>query len=283
MNFKQYCRYICKKSGSTFVATFCFFKKEKRENLEAFYAFCRLVDDCVDEAQNTEEAANALQFWKDEIPLLYQQHPRHPVSKALLPIIQKLQIPERYFEEIVLGCEMDLHKKEYETYSELDLYCYRVASSVGLILLYLFNAPRSNTLEKGGIALGKALQLTNILRDILEDLKRGRVYFPKEEMTRFQIRGEDFSWYPENPSLNFFDFLYFQIDRAKSFFNEAWENFPRSKKERRPLFAAMLMGRFYEKLLFKIEKDPLEIFSKRITLSKMEKLKIFFREFRIFL
>jgi len=173
----------------------------------------------------------------------------------------------------VSGCETDLNKKTYETFEELEKYCFRVASCVGLVSLRIFGVPPSQSLENGAVALGKALQITNILRDIATDLGRGRIYLPQEDLKQFWVSIADLSGNPKD-DLNLIDLLYFEMERARAFYKEAWDSFPKRGKIRRQLIAAFLMGRIYEALLGKISRDPLAVFKGKVALSTPEKLRI---------
>ena len=278
MNLQQTCHNICKKSGSNFVYSFYLLGSRKRHALEAFYAFCRLVDDAVDLAPNETEAQKNLLFWQNEVKTIYAGAPTYPVSKILKGVVQEYDIPKKYLEEIVAGCEMDLFKKSYATFEELDLYCYRVASCVGLVCIRIFGAPLTRELEEASVALGKALQLTNILRDVAGDMGRGRVYIPKEDLSRFGVLISDLGGgNPDN--LNLIDLLYFEIERTKKFYATAWTGFPKEKKERRKLMAAIVMGKFYEAILNKIVKDPMAIFKGKVGLTRTEKINITLRTF----
>lgn len=273
---QQTCHQICKKSGSTFIYSFYLLGAKKRHALEAFYAFCRLVDDAVDLAPNENEAKKNLQFWRSEVETIYAGAPTHPVSKVLKEAVAVFNIPKKYLEEIVVGCEMDLVKKRYETFAELDLYCYRVASCVGLVCIRIFGAPLTDRLEQGSIALGKALQLTNIIRDVVTDLGQGRVYIPAEDLKQFGVSLSDLGG-ANSENLNLIDLLYFEIERAKKFYATAWSQFPTEKKERRQLMAAIVMGKFYEAILNKIAKDPMAIFKGKVGLTKTKKINITLR------
>lgn len=277
MNPQVYCRQVCKKSKSNFVTTFYFFGKQRRQALQAFYAFCRLVDDAVDQAPSFEEASAALQFWKAEVGRLYEEKPSHLVTQALLPAVRGFQIPKKYLDEIIAGCEMDLTQKTYATFEELERYCYRVASCVGLVCLNLFGVTVTENVQRGAVALGKALQITNILRDISSDFKRGRIYLPTEDLQRFSVAPEDLAGNPGD-AMNLVELIYFEMDRVRGFFKGAWGNFPPFGKEKRRMLAATLMGKFYEAILKKISRDPTRIFKEKISLSLGEKLKITFRE-----
>lgn len=277
MTPQQYSHQICKKSGSSFFYSFYLLPKEKRNALEAFYAFCRLADDAVDLAPNPKEAKEDLQFWKEEIDHLYQGKFRHPVTRALSPAVKNYQIPRIYFDEIILGCEMDLEKKNYADFKELETYCYRVASCVGLVCLHIFGVERTKKTMEAGASLGKALQLTNILRDIATDLQRGRIYLPQEDLQKFGVSAKDLSeGFRKNVHL--LELLDFEIGRTRHFYKEAWQNFPKENNEIRKLLPARLMGRFYEHLLDQISRDPIIVFEKKVCLSLMEKIEIAFKE-----
>lgn len=245
--------------------------------MEAFYAFCRKVDDAVDAEADKERGAEAIRFWKEEVESIYHGTPKDSVSQALKEAVFDFQIPQKYLDEIVAGCEMDLHKQTYATFAELEDYCFKVASCVGLVCLHIFGVALTVQTQHAAVSLGKALQLTNILRDIASDLKRGRIYLPEEDLKKFNVTRQDLEK-GEKENLNLLDLIYFEIERAENFFAEAWEYFPKEKKERRKLLAAFLMGRFYETLLDKIERDPLQIFQTKVRLSKNEKLGIALRE-----
>lgn len=273
MTPQQYCKRVCKRSGSNFVLTFYLLGAKKRRAMEAFYAFCREVDDAVDEAPNEQKAKENIRFWKEEVPLLYQGKPRHLVTQAIKPILSNFQIPQEYLSEIVLGCEMDISHKTYATFAELERYCYRVASCVGLASLIICGVPLTPRTKEAGIALGKALQITNILRDIRSDLGRGRLYLPQEDLEQCGVAINDLNGRNPNP-LNLMEFFYHEIERAQNFFKEAWKKFPASKKERRKILAPLLMGKIYEAILDKISRDPMRVFQEKIKLSGLEKLEI---------
>lgn len=273
MTPQDYCRRVCKKSGSNFVFSFYLFGRRRRQALEAFYAFCRKVDDAVDLAETPDKAIRQIAFWKEEVGRLANGIPEHPVGLALKPLVEAYDIPLQYLQEIVAGCEMDVTKKSYETFAELETYCYRVASCVGLVCLRLFGVSPTHPAEQAAMALGKALQLTNILRDIVTDLRRERIYIPREDLDRFSIRPADLA-NPDPANLNLFDLLYFEIERATGFYQAAWNLFPKRGKERRRLAAAFSMGRSYETLLDKIAQNPLRVFEEKVCLSGLEKLKI---------
>lgn len=273
---QAYCRQVCRDSHSNFVKTFYFMPPHRRRGFEAVYAFCRLVDDAVDEATSPDEAGTALSQWRQEVSDVYQGTAKHPVGQALEPVVRRFQIPREHFDAIMDGCEADILPKQYQTFAELKDYCYRVASCVGLIALHLFEAELDEQTQSAAIDLGIAVQLTNILRDIASDLKLDRVYLPLEDLTRFGLTSRELI--PHNgSSQKIGQLLHYEIGRAKNYYHDAWAAFPKGGKEARPLMAAAMMGRIYEGILEKIEKDPLQIYQERIGLSRWKKLSIMTR------
>ena len=270
MTPQQYCHDICKKSGSNFVRTFYLLERKKRHALEAFYAFCRVVDDIVDESADVTKAREGLQHWRDEIGRLFEGKTEERIGLALFPAIQKYKIPREYFDEILTGCETDLTQRRYETFEALEAYCYRVASCVGLVSLHIFGLELTPQTKAAGIALGKALQLTNILREISSDLRLDRIYLPQDELREYDITENNL----KNSNLkneNMLEFLYHQINRAQHFYALAWNGFPTDKKSQRRLLAARLMGKLYQKILSKIARDPLRTFHQKVRLNGLEK------------
>lgn len=245
--------------------------------MEAFYAFCREVDDAVDEAPSEQKAKENIRFWKEEVPLLYQGKPRHLVTQAIKLILSDFQIPQEFLSEIVLGCEMDISHKTYATFAELERYCYRVASCVGLVSLIICGVPLTPRAKEAGIALGKALQITNILRDIVSDLGRSRLYLPQEDLEQCGVAIQDLR-VNNLDNLNLLELLYHETERAQNFYQEAWKKFPTSKRERRKILAPLLMGKIYEALLDKISRSPMRVFQEKVSLSGLEKLEIVGKE-----
>ena len=276
MNSQRYCRKVCKKSGSNFVYSFYLLPKKRRLALEAFYAFCRLVDDVVDSDQPPAKAAQALTQWRQEVENIYAGKPNHPVGLALAPVVKSFKVPKKYFLEIISGCETDLTQKQFDTFVETDQYCYRVAACVGLVCLHLFEVDLTEATVQAGIALGKALQWTNIVRDIASDLSLGRIYLPQEDLNRFGVALADLQSPTEN-SLALLDLIYFQIKRARAYYAQAWESFPSDKKQKKRLIAAFLMGKIYERLLDKVARNPLQVFAGKVSVSGEEKLAIAFK------
>ncbi|MBI4211126.1 MAG: squalene/phytoene synthase family protein [Deltaproteobacteria bacterium] len=256
MNPQSYCENICKQSGSNFLYAALFLKPEQRQALHAFYAFCTTVDDAVDSPDSKDRAREYLAFWRLELDRMYVSEPEHQIGLALAPVLKSYGVPKTYLEEIINGCAMDLEKSTYANLSELELYCYRVASCVGLVCLYFFGIAATEQNQKAAIALGKALQITNILRDIKEDAERGRVYLPKGDTN-----------------------LETYIAIARDYFQKAKSLLPVDRPEKRKWFPALLMGGAYEALLNEIAKDPSKVYEWRIAISKLKKMWITLRTF----
>lgn len=257
---------------SNFYFSFFSLPEPKREAIETIYAFCRYTDDIVDEENaDTKEKHRRLRQLTAELRLSLSGSSNYPVLNRLGSIIRRFDIPVVHFQNLLKGMEMDLHKSRYETFKELEEYCYRVASTVGLICAEVFGYHHEATKEYA-INLGKALQLTNILRDIKADAKRGRIYLPKEDMSRFGYSEEELlaSVYNER----FIELMQFECDRAHAYFKKAKTYLAEDDK---PLFtAARTMGNIYYLLLRRIRAANYDVFSKRIRLGSPAKLLVAF-------
>ena len=260
-------RLVTKGSGSNFYYAFLFLPKPKREAIYAIYAFCRLSDDLVDEAKAGGDPTTALNRWRKELDVYFQDSVGHPVIVAAGQAARRFNIPRTYFEELLNGMEMDLTRTRYATFDELYSYCYRVASVVGLICIEIFGYTNPRTKEYAE-RLGIAFQLTNILRDLAVDALRGRIYLPLDELKRFG--------YPEEALLAgvyneaFVELMQFQCKRAKDFYVAASAAMPR--EDRRSLLAAEIMRAIYCRLLLKIEQQRYNVFRANIAFPKSHKL-----------
>lgn len=277
MDPQRTCRTICRQSRSNFVKTFYLLPRHRRHGFEAFYAFCRLVDDAVDEAVDNEQARRGLHEWRTELERIQAGQAQHPVARALDPAIRRFDIPLQLLEEIICGCEMDLEQTTYQSFEDLKQYCYRVASCVGLVSLYLFEADISEQTRQAAIDLGMAVQLTNILRDLKSDHERGRLYLPQEDLRLFNVSHQDIeetlrNTAIENPAL--VELIKFELARARSYYLKAWDGFPSQRQSRRPLLTATLMGKIYEQLLDMIAEEPSRIFREKVALSSWHKFKV---------
>ena len=271
----QHSRAITRKSASNLALAFVLLPKPKRDAMSALYAFCREVDDVADEdSVPAEQRREELSRWRADVKLACKdQPPGFPVNVELRPVIQKYSLPFALFDELIKGCEMDLEIKRYEDFDQLELYCYRVASVVGLLSIEIFGYRRSAPREYA-INLGKALQFTNILRDVRNDAGRGRIYLPLSELKRFNVSENDIL---EGRYSEQFRALAESIAaRAKSFYSAAHAALP--PEDRRSMVAAELMGAVYWRLLNKLERAKFNVFGEQtVRLSKPQKLAIIFR------
>jgi phytoene synthase len=230
--------------------------------MSALYAFCRSVDDVADdESQPAAERRAALAAWRDDIARACAQHePQFSVNRELQPFIARHRLPFALFDELLRGCEMDLEIKRYETYDDLLRYCYRVASVVGLLSIEIFGYTNPACRDYA-CHLGKALQLTNILRDVRTDAERGRIYLPLEELRRFHVTPEELLRHEYSP--RFHDLAASVAARAKEFYALARRSLP--PEDRRSMMAAELMGSVYWRLLDKLERQRFNVFGPRPT------------------
>jgi phytoene synthase len=268
---QEYCRMVCAESGSNFVKTFSFLSPPRRLGFEAFYAFCRLLDDAVDEAASPDSAQQAIQHWSQEVANIYQESPATEVGQALVSIVKQFAIPAAYLLDLIKGCEMDLTIRSYETFDDLKTYCYRVASCVGLVCLHLFEAKRTESTKQAAIDLGMAVQITNIIRDIHSDLMRGRIYLPQEDMRTFQVTAADLHQINGRQE-DILKLLQFEIIRARYYYKCSWEAFPIDPKEKRQMLVARMMGKIYEAILNKIDRKPLRVLRETVQLSSLQKM-----------
>jgi len=183
----QYCQEKTAASGSSFYYSFLFLPKDKRRAITALYAFCREVDDVVDECSDEQVARTTLNWWRGQVAEIYAGKPQHPVAIALVPVVKQFNLAQEHLLEIIDGMEMDLDQPRYADFKSLQLYCYRVASVVGLLSVEIFGYSNRQTL-KYAHDLGIAFQLTNIIRDVGEDARRNRIYLPMDEMQQFNVR-----------------------------------------------------------------------------------------------
>lgn len=266
---------ITKKSASNLTLGFLFLPQARRDGMAVLYAFCREVDDVADEDNvPVDKRREQLGAWREDVLRATDGGaPQFGVNRELQPVARQFHLPFALFDELIRGCEMDLEKTRYENYEELELYCYRVASVVGLLSIEIFGY-RNPKARDYAIYLGKALQLTNILRDVRTDAERGRIYLPQSELARFKVT--------EREILNFeysdrFRALAESVaERARHFYQLARETLP--AEDRRSMIAAELMGSVYWRLLQKLERQQFNVFGPKPTrLSKAQKLMLIFR------
>lgn len=268
MNVDQayaYCRQIAHKHGANFSVGFRFLPRQKRRAVYAAYAFCRWADDIADEPG--QRIRERLDEWQHELEACYAGTPVHPITIALADALQNFAIPKRAFLALIEGCRQDMVKTRYETFGELLHYCQLVAASISDISLSIFGYKSSAAIGYGR-NLSTALQLTNVTRDIGDDLARNRVYVPQEELRRFGVSETDL--FARVPSAAVRTMIEFQIDRAESYFRAAEPLLHELSFDAR--FPTLLMGGVYATVLLKLKKDPLMVIRKRLSLSPLQKV-----------
>ena len=267
----EYCQDKAAASGSSFYYSFLFLPPERRRAITALYAFCREIDDVVDECHDAQIAATKLAWWREELARVYAGNPQHPIGQALRPATERFNLPHELLSEIIDGMEMDLTQSRYLDFTALSLYCYRVASVVGLLAAEIFGYQDRHT-QKYAHDLGMAFQLTNIIRDVGEDARRGRVYLPQDELARFGI--VDAELLSATPPADFPDkfrrLMEFQIERAETYYAEALRQLP--ERDRKPQRAGLIMAAIYRATLTEIKRDANQVFSQRVSLSPLRKL-----------
>ena len=268
MNPNQYCQEKAAASGSSFYYSFLFLPKPRREAITALYAFCREVDDVADECNDPNIARTKLAWWRVEIANLYAGKPQHPVTQALAPAVRDYGLNEEHFLEIIDGMEMDLDQNRYADFKALQLYCYRVASVVGLLSASIFGYADRKTL-KYAHDLGMAFQLTNIVRDVGEDARRDRIYLPQDELAQFGVSEIDIIHGHETDNVR--KLLEFQVSRAQQFYERALAELPAvDRYAQRP---GLMMAAIYRTLLREIQAGGCEkVLNQHISLTPLRKL-----------
>ena len=271
----QECRTITRKSASNLALAFVLLPKAKRDGMSALYAFCREVDDVADaESRPVLERREQLAAWRADVRRACgTEPPQFPVNRELQTVIHRYHLAFEHFDALLQGVEMDLDIKRYENYEQLDLYCYRVASVVGLLSIEVFGY-QDPACREYAVCLGKALQLTNILRDVRSDTQRGRIYLPLSELARFKVTPEEILRLEYSP--RFFELANSVAQRARHFYRLARETLPAA--DRRSMVAAELMGSVYWRLLCKLERRRFDVFGPELTrLNKGQKALLILR------
>lgn len=268
MTPKQYCQKKTEESGSSFYYSFMFLPQKKREAITALYAFCREVDDVVDECTDLKVAQVKLAWWKGEITHLYLGQPTHPVTRALQDVIHTYHLSEEHFQEIIDGMEMDLNFNRYQDFKQLQLYCYRVASVVGILSAQIFGFSNRKTL-KFAHDLGLAFQLTNIVRDVGEDARRNRIYIPLDDLATFHVSEEDILHSRESDNVK--KLLEHQIERAEIHYDRALQQLP--EEDRKSQCVSLMMAAIYRTLLREIKADGADkVLNSRTSLGALRKV-----------
>ncbi len=267
MNPHDYCQERAAASGSSFYYSFLFLPQERRQAITALYAFCREVDDVVDECNDVQIAQTKLDWWRAEVDRIFDGEPSHPVGQALREVGQRFNLPREQLLEIIDGMAMDLSQTRYLDFKNLQLYCYRVASVVGLLAAEIFGYENRQTLRYAH-DLGLAFQLTNIIRDVGEDARRGRIYLPIDELQRFNVPAKEIT--EAVHSERFVELMRFQAERARKFYDQAFAALPaEDRKRQRP---GLVMAAIYRTLLEEIERDGFLVLDRRTSLTPLRKI-----------
>jgi phytoene synthase len=267
MSPHEYCQDKAAQSGSSFYYSFLFLPEERRRAITALYAFCREVDDAVDETTDAGVARTKLAWWRKEIQNLYHGRPQHPVARALSEFVQPFGLQEARFHEVIDGMAMDLEYNAYPDFEALQVYCHRVAGVVGILSAQIFGYENPATLDYAA-DLGLALQLTNIVRDVGEDARRNRIYLPLHELAQYGVTSDDITQRRETEA--FRKLMDFQITRADSYYDRALSKLPApDRKAQRP---GLVMAAIYRTLLREIRNDGSHVLTRRVALTPIRKL-----------
>lgn len=268
MTPQEYCKQKLVSSGSSFYYSFMLLPEPQRLAMTALYAFCREVDDVVDETTDSALARNQLNEWREEVGRCFEGRARHPVGQALQPLLDSYGLKKQYFLELIDGMEMDLNKQRYADFEALSLYCYRAASVVGLLSVSIFGYRDEATLQYAH-DLGLAFQLTNILRDVGEDAERGRIYLPQNELAQFGLSDEDILQGTGNPEALRKLFEH-QALRAESYYQKAFAALP--EVDRYPQLSGIVMAELYYAILTQIIREDFPVLKRRVRLPTWKKL-----------
>jgi 15-cis-phytoene synthase len=262
----EYCQQKAAASGSSFYYSFLFLPGERRRAITALYAFCREVDDAVDETNEMQVAAAKLAWWRAEVANLFAGNPQHPVTRALAPHRERFSISAERLNHIIDGMEMDLTQTRYLDWPGLERYCYRVASVVGLLAAGIFGYRDARTLDYAR-DLGIAFQLTNIIRDVGEDARKNRIYLPMSDLKQFGVPAADILQSRQTPEFN--RLMSFEAARAREHYEKALQALPPAdRKAQRP---GLIMAAIYRTLLDEIERDGFRVLRQRTSLTPLRK------------
>ena len=266
MSPQDYVQQKAAASGSSFYYAFLFLPKPRRAAITAFYAFCREVDDVVDDMVDPSVAATKLGWWQTEVANAFAGHPSHPVMQALMPLVADYAIEQRHLLAVIEGCQMDLAQTRYLDYPGLERYCHLVAGVVGEVAANIFGQTQTQTTAYAH-KLGQALQLTNILRDVGEDALRGRIYLPVNELQQFDVKAHEIL--KRTYSDRFAALMKFQAQRAQGLYDEALALLPEA--DRRAQKPGLMMASIYRALLTEIERDNFSVLHQRVSLTPLRK------------
>jgi phytoene synthase len=253
-------------SGSSFYYAFLFLPPHRRAAITAFYAFCREVDDVVDEVQDPSVAAQKLHWWQTEVHNSFAGQAQHPVMKALMPLVNDFGITAQHLQDVIAGCYMDLNQTRYLDFAGLQRYCHLVAGVVGEVAARIFGQSQTQTTEYAH-QLGLAFQLTNIIRDVGEDALRGRIYLPVNELQQFQVTAQDILARRDSPA--FQALMTFQYERAQRIYDQALGCLPAADwRSQKP---GLMMASIYRTLLVEIQAAGFPVLRQRVALTPLRK------------
>jgi 15-cis-phytoene synthase len=255
------------RSGSSFYYAFLFLPPARRAAITAFYAFCREVDDVVDEIEDAGVARAKLLWWRTEVAASFSGHPSHPVTQALMPLAARYGIEPTHLSSVIDGCQMDLDQSRYLDFAALQRYCHLVAGVVGEVASGIFGRTEASTLLYAH-KLGEAMQLTNIIRDVGDDARRGRIYLPLSELKQFDIKAHEVI--ARESSERFVALMKFQALRAHRVYEEAFSLLPAA--DRTAQKPGLMMANIYRTLLREIEADGFRVLHQRTSLTPIRKL-----------
>ncbi|HYN61681.1 MAG TPA: presqualene diphosphate synthase HpnD [Rubrivivax sp.] len=273
---QQYVQDKAAASGSSFYYAFLFLPAPRRAAITAFYAFCREVDDVVDETSDPGVAAAKLGWWRQEVQASFAGQPSHPVMKALMPLAAKYDIEAAHLLAVIDGCQVDLQQSRFLDYAGLAHYCHLVAGVVGEVAANIFGRSDERTVQYAH-RLGLAMQLTNIIRDVGDDARRGRIYLPMAELQQFEVKAQEILKRdsPWGYSERFDALMRFQAQRAHRLYDEAMALLPEA--DRRAQKPGLMMANIYRTLLREIEADSFRVLHQRTSLTPLRKLWIAWR------
>ena len=267
MTPQEYVQQKAAASGSSFYYAFLFLPAPRRAAITAFYAFCREIDDVVDETADAGVASSKLAWWQTEVVQAFAGQPSHPVLQALMPLAANFQIEQRHLLAVIEGCQMDLNQTRYLDYPGLQRYCHLVAGVVGEVAANIFGQTQEQTTHYAH-KLGLALQLTNIIRDVGEDALRGRIYLPMNELQQFDVKAHEIL--KRSESDRFIELMKFQTRRAHDLYDEALQLLPQA--DRRAQKPGLMMASIYRALLREIEHDQFRVLRQRTSLTPLRKM-----------
>lgn len=268
----HYTQHIVKESGSTFAWSFGSLSKHQRRGMQALYAFCRVMDDIVDEPWELAIKEKQLEFWRGQIRIAHDGTSRHPLTIELAFLMREFGVPAEELMVLLDGVAVDCYPFVPQTRSDLEKYCYGVASSVGIMCLRIFGVNPVGAARDAAIQLGYAFQCTNILRDVTTDAKNNRCYFPRQELAKAGLKPD--TLFDAKMAAQAKTFLTEQCEITWKYFDKAWKGFP--PEDRVKMFPARMMSHYYEAILKKITSDPIQVLRAPVSLGLLKKLWLLF-------